>query len=285
MPFTKTWLSYKRIEPMSTPLALTIDTVNTAKFLLTTDDISNKWVRVMEPLQTLIGSTKGKSYLKGLSDIIKVSERVENHGDLKTVGRWFSNFGASWVPNIVRHVGKAGRAERVQRDTWGDDEDFRKRLWERTLQKTEVIGPDDTPLYDVWGRRERESSMGMGPATDFFWRLMSPVYATQEDVFVGDLVLYRYNAHNPDAPYIPDQPTKEFTFNREKYSLSDEEYADYAKLSGELARRYVSKLKLNPDKPTKQQVDNIKKFVKLARDHARKKLKPVWLGHRLRRSK
>ena len=139
-------------------------------------------------------------------------------------------------------------------------------------------------MYDVWGRRMKESSMGVGPATDFFWRLISPVYAVpQRDIFVGDLVLMRFNMKNPDAAYRPDKPDHHFTFRKEQYFLNEDEYAEYTKLSGEFSRKYVGRLKLDPDNPTEKQVERIKRMVKLGRQHARNRLRPSWLG-RIRKS-
>jgi hypothetical protein len=270
--------SYKRIEPFASALSMTVDVVNAIK--------SGSPMRVInDSMGTLVGQVKEKNYLRGISDVIKISE-YQNKAE--GVARWASSFAASWIPNIIRSTARAGRTEKVERRIFADEEDFFKMAFQRTLQRTELGVVEDVPKYDLWGRTSPESSVD-SPVFDIPLRLVSPVYVKEDDVFVGDKVLLIWNTKEAYAAkaktYRPKAPSPRYTHDGKELVMTPEQYQDYSLLSGAIAMELVDLQEWDLEDVTQGDVDRIEGSIKAARATAKNLLKSQWFdGRPLRQS-
>ncbi len=258
------WYSYSRIEPFATGLSLTIDIMNALKS-------GSPRRMVSDPLESSYRILSNKSYLKGLGDIAKIGE----YGVIEGGAKWASNFSASWVPNIVRHGVKNTTDTLPERRVWGQaDSEFLRVAAKRAAQKTEIpqlFGVlQDVPKYDVWGETLKRNTSPV-PMTDFVFRMVAPTQTKTAEPFIGDRVLMRWNMLHPDDEKNPSLPAKFFTVNGKKKHLSEDEYGEYLRLSGQIAKKRLLLLNLNADRPTERDVklieDTLSASRKLAKQH------------------
>lgn len=251
-----TWYSYTRIEPFATILASMVDATNSLK--------SGEAGRMLAtPLKSLVGQVTDKTFLSGLSDIYEAT-----HADNVTegVGRWASNFAVSWVPNIARSAGRSIDDSYQQRGVWGNGSDWWAMLMHRTLQKAEApVGSE--PIHDLWGR-EIPARQSFIPRTDWLYRMTIPVDNRTEDIFVGDKMILKWNMENPGDEKYPTAPQRFFRRAGKTTYFTDEQYADFTKLSGTIARQRVESVKW-PETPTERDMTRLGKIIEDSRAQAR----------------
>ena len=269
------WWSYSRVEPFATTLGMTIDWINAIR--------SGSPERMAkDPLKSLFGQINNKTFLTGISDLLQVVTADE---PAEAAARWASNFGAAWMPNIVRTVGRAGREHYPYRGVWGEGVDWVERLLKRTVQKTEVAGwiVKDEPAIDPWGRKRPTSGPFNKPGSDFVWRLLSPIRVHDEDVVVGDRVILNWNLQQSDDKFISPihVPAKSYKHPKTKKMtyMTPEQYTQFLTLSGHLARYIVDNTRgLNADNPRQRDVDFVKKTMTRSRSRVKKALIREWQG-------
>lgn len=260
------WYSYARIEPFATAIASTADAVK---------GIQNG--KYYKPLTGLVQQAKEKSYLDGLGDAIDAVQGAAE-GDLSATEQWGSKFAASWVPNLYRQTVRAGEGEMDENRMWGKQGDRFNRFLNRTAQQAQLPFVDSQPRFDVWGRPISYNDMGNSAATSFAFRLLSPVKSKDlSTVEQADLALIRWNEKHPDDQEVYSEPQKFITIDGETKYLTDEQHAQYAELSGQLAQEAVSGIAFDPVEPTSQQIRRIKKAITDARKMARENLVPSWM--------
>ncbi len=153
---------------------------------------------------------------------------------------------------------------------WGNGKEWRDRLLRRTLQKTELKIVQDYPIYDVWGKPASRTDSPVG--ADWLWRIMVPVKVQDAEIFVADRVLLNWNNQHPDDEAVfPTMPLPYYTKNGKRHAMTDEEYAEFTRRSGELARKRLTNWKpTSIEKPSKASIKRIQKAVeesrKLTRD-------------------
>jgi hypothetical protein len=228
--------------------------------------------QLKSPFAVTVGQLKDKTFLSGIGDIVTAAE-AENWEERG--GRWVSDFSVSWIPNLVRSTRRAFREEIPERRVWGNGEDFWKLLGKRTLQKSELTALSDLPIYDLWGRPVK-SPESPSPGTDWLYRLTVPSSNRKEEIFVADRVLLNWNLQNPDDAKYPAGPSRSYVFDKERKSMTDEQFAEYASLSGVVARKRLEGKKLNADKPTEKDIEVIEGALSSARDSVRKALILKW---------
>jgi hypothetical protein len=259
------WYSYARIEPFATAIASTADAVK---------GIQNG--KYYKPLTGLVQQAKEKSYLDGLGDAIDAVQGAAE-GDLSATEQWGSKFAASWVPNLYRQTVRAGEGEMDENRMWDKQGDRFNRFINRTAQQAQLPFVDSQPRFDVWGRPISYNDMGNNAATSFAFRLLSPVKSKDlSTVEQADLALIRWNEKHPDDQEVYSEPQKFITIDGETKYLTDEQHAQYAELSGQLAQEAVSGIAFDPVEPTSQQIRRIKKAITDARKMARENLVPSW---------
>lgn len=263
-----TWHSYSRVEPFATSIGLTVDFVNALR--------SGDAKRMIEtPLTTLRGQIGGKTFLSGIGDIL---DAVQEEEISKGIAQWFSNFATSWVPNLVRGAGREASDYYENRRVWGTRGEWFERLGKRTLQKTELPLFQEYPIYDVWGRPATRSETGLGAATDWLYRITVPSRIQKDETFVADRLILNYNNQNPEDERFPLAPRPYYRSGDETIYMSDGQYAELAKLSGEAARASLDGVPLNVDRPTVAAVDLINDAVSNSRSAVRDELEKRWAG-------
>lgn len=259
------WYSYARIEPFATAIATTADSVK---------GIQNG--KYYKPMTGLIQQAKEKSYLDGLGDAIDAIQGAVK-GETAPTEQYFSKFGASWVPNLYRQTVRSAEGEMPENRMWGKSDDRFKRFLNRTGQQAGLPFVESQPRFDLWGQPISYNDMGDSPATSFAFRLMSPVKAKDlSTVQQADMALIRWNEKHPDDQEVYSEPQKYIKIQDQTQYLTDEQHAQYAQLSGQLAQQFVSGISFDPVNPTSQQIARIKGAIAKAREAARKQLIPTW---------
>lgn len=257
------WFRYNQIEPAGTALALAVDSL---RGLRSGDPLE----AVTEPLNSLAEQMTDKTFMRGLSDLYRV---VQSEQPLDEIGRWASNFAASWIPNILRTGAREARDIRAQRRVWGKkgtSERF-NRMVKRAIQGTELGIVPDEPMYDLWGRPVKRQVTPV-PGSDWVWRMLTPSDVFTEDIFRGDRVILAWNNQNPDNEYNPSPHAYHYQVKGQTKYWSDEDYAEFCRLAGERARELVETNYLNVDRPTEADLDKIKKAITAGRKWARAQL-------------
>ena len=109
------------------------------------------------------------------------------------------------------------------------------------------------------------------------FRLLSPVKSKDlSTVEQADMALVRWNEKHPDSPEIYSEPNKWIKINGETQYLTDEQHAQYAKLSGQMAQELVAGIEFNPLEPSYQEIRKIKAAIAKGRKMARAALLPSW---------
>jgi hypothetical protein len=160
---------------------------------------------------------------------------------------------------------------------WGSEWEHAQRALRRTGEAAQLPGLQPQLRYDIWGRPLRYSDTFGSPATDFAWNLLSPVKVKDADnAMKADLALARYNATHPDDRQAWSEPLRFVTDKGERRALSDQQYADYAKLSGEIARYAVEQLNVDHKNPSTDTIAAVGNILRRSREAAREALLPAW---------
>lgn len=265
------WRSYARIEPFATMIATTADAAK-----------GMQEGNYHHGLTGLLQQVKNKSFLDATGDALDAGQGALE-GDWSAFEKWGSKFAASWVPNIYRSTVSAAEDEMPENRVWGKGHDRFMRNVLRTAQAMKLPFVDTVPRYDVWGRTIDYNEMGSNPATSFMFQLLSPSRAKDLDnIQQADLALIRWNEKHPDdqTKYseVPNYVKLPDEFGKRTVTqyLTDEQHAQYAQLSGELAKEFVSQLEFDPVNPTAMDIRRIKSVIAKARKAARLQLLPSW---------
>lgn len=270
------WYSYSRVEPFATALALAVDITDGLR--------GRKGVRaITTPLYSLIGQIRSKTFLSGISDIV---EAVDSEKPEQAIAKWASSFAISWMPNIVRSGARAAQDTFPNRRVFGKGNDWWEGLGKRTIERFEVTAPMlSTPSYDLWGRPALRPGSPV-PGTDVVWRLMVPIATKPEDVFIGDRILMAWNREHPDDEKYPVLPSPVYTVSGKKHYMTDEQYGQFVRLSGQLAKISLERVLAAPEyaefaagatKPTEAHIRLLERIIDRSRDRAREALKRSWL--------
>jgi len=265
------WLSYKGVEPFATVLQLHVDTI---KHLLREDPQVDKFIS---------GTARqivDKSYLKGVNDLSKLMEGATENQLGSPLMYWSKGLLSSLAPNLIRSPIYEWETQAKNTRIWGDD---KFGMWQkRVIQGTGVgtfLYPME-PMVDLWGRDVDKES----PSTSLAWRLASPLKLEESaDIHPGDRVFMNYIANinseeeEKEAVSLPDAPRPYVTHNGEKIIMTEPEYTQFMRRSGELASewttQYVSGLSeeiiANPPAAV---VENIKSLITRGRSVAKNEL-------------
>jgi hypothetical protein len=235
-----TYYRYDRLEPIGTVIALMVDTIMKIKGApdsKTTADLS------LDGMELIYGSFMSKSWLTGVSDVMKVMESPDRLPDYvaKKVG--------SFVPRAAGQFGSASdpyyRDTRVKGGGASGLADLGRKATFRAMPYagSPFVTP---PAVDIWGRNRVKDYTG-GEVSSFLLRLMLPVGIENSTVFRGDIWISRYNEDFPDEKFFPSLPRPEFTLARKSIEMTDSQYHEFLKYRGELAKEIVTGM-LEPTK-------------------------------------
>lgn len=200
------WWSYARLEPFATtttPIVDALEAIRNRNGL----DSEARWGTLW---RSMLGQVRDKTWLQGLGDIIRAVE------DDKQSMAVVENFGASWIPNIVRTSLRAW--DPYQREYKVLPQEGRAYIAgsvKSAAQKAlPAAGLAPRPKMD-WLGRPVEKSEGFGPASDVIWRLVSPAKVqTVKNLDNFDRMIFNWN-RKADAKgfkiWWPTLPTNRFT--------------------------------------------------------------------------
>ena len=251
----ETWYSYARFEPLATSGTILVDAAEAIQEARHGRDISRILV---DSHKTLIALVRDKSFLAGMGDIIRAIESPDQ------AGQWISNFGTSWVPNVIRAGARA--TDDSVRDYYvvGDGGDWFKNLVKRTAQKAapiETFAP--LPKVDIWGR---EVTKADGPLSDTLYRAMIPMNRQIADGNRIDRFILAWNNKFPNEGFYPAPPLRYYMKAGQKVEMSEQEYNAFAKESGQFAFKNLDGMGLDPEHPTLYMVELVQTQIALARN-------------------
>ena len=270
------WYEYGRIEPFATALSLMIDGVNTAK-----GGSSEQIAGAVVDLP--VSQIADKTFLRGLSDFMTVWGRggdpAAKEDAIVRWSRWSARFGESFVPNAYRQTVEAARPNLDEFRVWGTDtKEKLKRTAERLGEGVEAPGAEQELRYDPWGRplEKSRAPFWSAPATDFVYRLLTPVRNTDDNVTLGDKLIARWNALHPDEAKALDRPMPYFTLQGKKHGMTGDEYEEFQREAGQAADRIVNRILKDKETPTAADMKRLDKAITDGRATARAKLLPKW---------
>jgi len=266
-----TWYSYARIEPFATALATTVDWIRALR-----SNDTGKTLRV--PFESIVGQVKSKTFLSGLSDLLNALEGDQAEDKL---ARWASGFTTSWVPNLSKSVMRAGDDEYFERGIWGQGAERYTRLLQRTVQRAELPGVEDTPAVDLWGRHapRDKSPILSGPITDYVYRLVVPVKNRDHRLHDADRALVNWNAQHPEDERHPLPPRKSYkdAAGEERY-MTDAQYHQFLTLAGRAASMIAEVELGDVENPSAADIERIEAALRDGRKLAKAQLVKQWSG-------
>lgn len=283
-------IDYSRIEPLATILPAIITALETAKTVKRGEDKARS---LAEAFATLGVAMTDKTFLGGLSDIVAA---IENPDEAM---RWASNFVASWMPNIVRSTVRA--FDPYARDLTPTGDRYSAEWFVSLGKKTGYrlfpapnLGKTMTPIpqYDYWGQPVSKSNAPT-PSSDMLLRLLSvsgiKVKITQAQKL--NMMIYNWNnreryvgKRRPGDPPVlgsryfgkPDryiQVGTDATGKPINHYLTDSEYQEYIRTSGQIALERASRTRFNYIHPTYQDVNRLQAIMEMSRRIARSRIK------------
>ena len=258
------YYSYKRIEPLSTSLAFIADGLTAYRAAKNGEDGTRIMKRLIGGVKQLVVE---KSFLDSLGEINRIVSDPE-----RSAARYFTNFAASWMPNVVRQTVNAFD------DNVRDNKTRAKGLkwWEDQFNiVTNSMGiTKAAPKYDYFGREIKKDSLADSGVA---WQMMRfiPIKPVNPDSNMNkaELLIWNYNQANPEKEYYPDVPSYYFQRNSKKLYFEGKDYSDFVRESGQLALKQInyafSHGLLKANKPTEKDIALIKKIFTRARKEVR----------------
>ena len=257
------YYSYSRIEPFATTLQGLVDATNAIREYQEGKPIKDV---ILDLFSKSLEAATDKTFMRGLGDLYDAMQMPESK-----LTSYAVNFATSWAPNIVKQVARA--TDPVYREqSLGKGGDYFNRLEDRVIYRIipkGVLPPKRTP----WGEESRKSE-GLSTSTDFLFRLLSPIAETtpagrDPRAIQLDRLLTNWNNRNWDDIWAPELPDRYIGSGENRIDLTDDEYDQYIKQSGEIALERLEAYSLNYEEPTKRDLLIIKKTLEFGRAAAR----------------
>jgi len=247
--------SYARYEPVATMLGVAVDALKTIK----QRDRREAGALYGSMAKAISEQVTSKTFAQGLDDLSKIVQ-----DPTRALVDWTANFGASWVPNVVRQI--ARNADEKVRETSVEAkpgeltarlvESVGKRILPGTAEpKIDARGQVVTKPGNAVSRQLVPGATGEAPAIDRV-----------------DRMLLRWKAAHPDDAWAPAAPGRRIEINGQPYYMTDEELRKYRETSGQIAGRILNGLTFNVEKPTENDIERVKKAYEVARAQARRML-------------
>ena len=261
-----TYYSYRRIEPLATGLAAIADGMQAIREMRSGRSVSAALGSMLRKQSKMISE---KSYLDSLKQVYQIAE------DPAQFEKVVPNFVSSWVPNAVRSASFAWQDQVGDFKSREKGEDFwRDQFW---ITAGRAGLTRRVPKVDLFGHEiTREDADSTGDFGDVLWRLLVPVSRRNiDESHPGKRLILRYNASHPDAQWWGSLPNYQFTHEKRKYYLGNEDYHDFAVESGKLAEKQIQYAMrhglLNVNNPGEKDIDLVKKIFARARKETRMK--------------
>ncbi len=249
--------SYARLDPFATTLSSTVDVLNAVKNHKRGMDIYENLADVTSKIGAMITD---KTFMRGIGDLVGAIQ------DPKNMTNWVTSFATSWVPNIVKSTVRAYDPS---------VRDAKNAGLMGTAYKATGYGAFLPTKVDLWGQPV-EKAKGATAATDFLYRLLSPVGVIDTNAKPPrakdlDRLILNYNNQNPNTTYAPAMPERDITFNKKKYDMTNDQYAEYCTVAGEATLKRLANARLNIQEPKPRDIEIIKKAIEKSREIAKYK--------------
>lgn len=250
------WYSYAHVEPIATALGTMVNGIQSIKEARNGKDATDA---AGDFLASGVNMVRDKTFLKAMGDLISVVQ------DPKTkAGEFASNFVSSWIPNTIRQPLRDADPMVRERRTLGPGGGL--QAFGRDVVRESIPGVDlPSPKVDLWGR-DIEKGPNANPATDFLYRLLSPVGQSPTDTRRMDHMITAWNTAHPTEEYHPQTPDPVVRLPGQKPLKMDEPtYNLYLRatgrvsdaiLNGPLGQKY-----LNADNPTADDMKGMKRVL------------------------
>ena len=235
------WVSYARLDPLSTTLSLMVDAINAAR----RDDAGAAELAAVAS-QSLMRASLDKTFFSGIGDMAEAIRRANDvrPGEDATnsmergFDHWAKGYVSSWVPTLFKHAKQAGQKSYPERGIWGKDSEYSDRAMRRYVQGLEMGLVEDRPRVALFGEEIPRHSPWSNPYLDWAWRFPRPLRTKAHDPFFGNRIIMNWNRQNPKAQFNPRSPRNISIENTTIY-LSDEQLEEYARLGGGYARKII----------------------------------------------
>lgn len=242
---------YRRIEPFGSAVSALVTAIETFRRADSPEAAMKAAGKVF-----ILFTRNFTSYpmLQGLDDVLSAMEAPESKG-----AQFVQNFLGSFSPNLVKGA---------VRDL---DDTVRQRrgmsFWEGLQYAALPVGDTAQPKVDVWGGEVQKGG-------SFISRTVSPFRVTKKidrdaDTERLNQWIRAWNAQNPDEPYLPQPPGNTITENGIQYTLTPEQWTEYQRLAGKYAVEELARLRLTPNAPTEDELEDFKDALTRARRWAR----------------
>ena len=92
-------------------------------------------------------------------------------------------------------------------------------------------------------------------------------------------MLVNYAQANPDKAFAPSAPQRRVNKpGGGAHYMTDAEYAKFSEDAGKLALQFITRLPLNVDKPTDDDIERVKRAFSTARVQVRRRMFPAYLA-------
>lgn len=245
--------SYRRLDPFSTWIATTVDTLSSIK---QAKKGKSGWEAVTRFNNSLMSQVLDKASLRGFSQVaglILGGKPPTTQDVLNTAAAWT-------VPNAIRNP--ARNSDPLLRDTDFIAGDVAAQLKYAALPTANNAPP---ARLDLYGKPIEQRG-------NFFTRAFLPGQPSSVNAFAKeDVTLTNWNLQNPGAPFAPETPDTKAIIKR--YGITPETAARFMRARGEYIATQMRANGLSGLKrPTAEQIDQIEKIVGKSTDAARKRV-------------
>lgn len=226
-----TYFSYKRIEPLSSMLAVMADGVQALREAKKSGDWDRAYDRMLRCVKQVVSE---KTFLSSLGELNKLMEEPE-----RNFGRAATNFAASWMPNIVRQTVNSFDDTVRDHKSRSRGMEWWKDQFDITVSSAGIVRA--APKIDYFGREITKEEFLGAAALDAMFRLVLPVNPVNPDKNMDDAerLIWNYNRKMPDKPYYPDVPDYYFRRNGKTLYFTGEDYQQFARESGQMAHKRI----------------------------------------------
>lgn len=266
-----TYYSYRRVEPLGSMLAMTVDLWNELEDAQKGQDW--RWT-FGQILSSPMKAAKDNPFIQGLSDIYRVIQYPA------TAGNIVNNVGTGFVPNLIQkgiETTDDVRRDYKVRGSSGREyaADFLQTMGQEALPLEAYAPP---PKVDLWGR-PLERYEGMSPFTDFLYQNALPLWRRNQNRTTElDRLILNFNEQNQNPPrpyedgFWPAKPRDHFKFRQHDVQMTRQEYHDFVRRAGELSRNRLRRMDLNVENPELMDVEKIDKVIRDTRRQVKYKM-------------
>jgi len=273
------YVSYERLEPFASALALNIDVVHAMGKAVSGEGVGAGVKQLSSGLLTI---AMDKSYLTGLSDVIEMAVNMKSGRSDLGFQNYVANYVRAWVPNLIRSTMREFDPVVRETETLGPrgDSGFAKGLGEKILYGAapSLAQRNLPPKHDIWGR-EIAKANDFGPAFGPLMRMLLPVdigkSTVPDKIDQLDLMVDRWNEKQTRQDRVISLTTPEDTYTRDGKTIpmTAEQYARFTRESGQLAAKNILRFNLNFDNPGEREYNIVRTQIRDARKVVRDRIK------------